>query len=332
LLTTLACQKAAAPIAPAAPPPEGRPSPAPAGLPVWIDADPSVGVPGRDVDDGLALLQALHSPELAIRGVSLVFGNADLPDVDTAGRGLLARWAPELPVHTGAEAAGQHDTPAVDALEAALELEPLTLLVLGPATNIAGLLTRRPDLAPRIQEVILVAGRRPGSRFTTGEVNPKGHRDLNFESDPDAFGVLLAADIPLVLAPFEISSKVWLRSSFLDTLVEHPDAALLVEPARLWLQKWVDHYAVDGFNPFDTLAVAWLLRRELLTCETRHAEIVQGPDDRILDIPRDARPLKPFLHVRDPAEVSAPRAVTYCHDVATDRFLDDLLARLIRAN
>ena len=45
---------------------------------VWIDTDPAVGIPGADVDDGLALIQAFHSPEMRVRGVSAVFGNAPL--------------------------------------------------------------------------------------------------------------------------------------------------------------------------------------------------------------------------------------------------------------
>ena len=47
-------------------------------LDVWIDTDTAIGVPGADVDDGLALVQAFHSPELVVRGVSSVYGNAPL--------------------------------------------------------------------------------------------------------------------------------------------------------------------------------------------------------------------------------------------------------------
>ena len=47
-------------------------------LPVWIDTDPSIRPGGYEVDDGFALIQAFHSPELSIRGVSLVFGNEPL--------------------------------------------------------------------------------------------------------------------------------------------------------------------------------------------------------------------------------------------------------------
>ena len=47
---------------------------------VWLDVDVAAGLPGRDVDDALALIHAFHSPELKVRGVSAVFGNAPLAD------------------------------------------------------------------------------------------------------------------------------------------------------------------------------------------------------------------------------------------------------------
>ena len=63
-------------------------------IPVWIDTDPAVGEPDRDVDDGLALLQAFRSPELEIRGVSVVFGNAELARGLPIARRLVRDYGP----------------------------------------------------------------------------------------------------------------------------------------------------------------------------------------------------------------------------------------------
>jgi pyrimidine-specific ribonucleoside hydrolase len=325
LVALLGCRKPT-PMAPEAPTPTPRTRPAVAPLPVWIDADPSVGVEHRDVDDGLALLQALRSEELTVRGVSTVFGNAPLAQVDPVARELLAAWAPGLPVHTGAAEPSLAPTPASEALAEALDRERLTVLVLGPATNLAAVLHARPDLVPRVREVIAVAGRRPGQRFTTGTTNPRGHRDLNFEQDPAAFQVLLDAGVPLVLAPFELSSKVWLEMDFLDQLAAGADAGRLVPPARAWLGLWQERYGVQGFNPFDTLAIGHLVHPELLTCAPMLARIEQGPDDRDESTPGTVPATKPFLHLRPDGD-GAP--VTYCHDVQADAFVDDLRRRLL---
>ena len=70
---------------------------------VWIDTDPAIGIPNCDVDDGLALIQAFHSPELRIRGVSAVFGNAPLEQAYPLAREVCERFGPPgLPVLEGA--------------------------------------------------------------------------------------------------------------------------------------------------------------------------------------------------------------------------------------
>lgn len=329
LVAMLGCRK---PV-PAAPPEtmQGRPA-VPVASPVWVDADPSVGELHRDVDDGFALLQALNSPELAVRGVSIVFGNAELERADPIGRALMADWAPEIPVYTGAEGPHREETEASRALAEALRKEPMTVFVLGPATNVATVLTHHPELAERILAVVAVAGRYEGQRFTTGTTNTRSHRDFNFEKDAEAFQVLLDAKVEVVLAPFEISRKVWVREPYLQRLAQSESrASQLVEPAGVWLNFWTDTFAVDGFNPFDTLAIAWLVRRDLITCDRRIATIEVLPDDRTEAAMQGTDVVtKPYLIVRQQTEGTAGSMVTWCHDVESEAFLDDLHQRLTR--
>jgi inosine-uridine nucleoside N-ribohydrolase len=303
----------------------------PAPQAVWIDTDPAVGVADRDVDDGFALLQAFHSPEIVVRGVSVVFGNAPLAQAWPIGLRIVGRFAPPaVRAYRGAAKAAELGTEnaATRALAAALRREPLIVLVLGPATNVATVLKNHPELRPRILRVVAVAGRRPGQRFTTGTTNPKGHRDFNFEEDPEAFRVLLASAVPLTLAPFEISSKVWLRLPDLDAIAR-ADATTqwIVRPARQWLGLWTRTFAVDGFNPFDTLAVARVTSPSLLTCETLPARIDILPDDATeARVQGTTVSSKPYLLVS--RDFRAPAvAVEYCYGSA-DSFKADLLRRI----
>lgn len=64
-------------------------------IPVWIDTDPSVARGGHEVDDGFALIQAFHSPELEVRGVSVVFGNAPLDTAWPIGREIVEKFGPK---------------------------------------------------------------------------------------------------------------------------------------------------------------------------------------------------------------------------------------------
>jgi inosine-uridine nucleoside N-ribohydrolase len=300
-------------------------------LAVWIDTDPAVGVPDRDVDDGFALLQAFRSPEIAVRGVSVVFGNAPLERAWPIGRSIVRRFAPAgVRAYRGAGGASDlgRETPASRALAVALRREPLVVLALGPATNVATVLKNHPELRDRIVRVIAVAGRRPGQRFTTGTINTSGHRDFNFEEDAEAFRVLLTSRVPLTFAPFEISSKVWLKQADLDAIARGgASAEWVVAPARQWLGLWTRTFAVDGFNPFDTLAVARATSPSLLTCETLPARIDVLPDDVTEKRMQGTAPAsKPYLLVSRDFGPPAP-PVEYCYDIA-DTFKADLLRRL----
>ena len=163
---------------------------------VWIDTDPSIRPGGYEVDDGFALIQAFRSAELDVRGVSLVFGNAPLDLEIPIGQEIVRRFGPTgLGVYAGA--AGPEElgeaTDASAALAEALQREPLTVLVLGPGTNIGTVLMRHPELADRLVELIAVAGRRPGQRFVTGEMTNSPFCDCNFDKDPGSFQVMLDA-------------------------------------------------------------------------------------------------------------------------------------------
>jgi inosine-uridine nucleoside N-ribohydrolase len=297
------------------------------GAAIWIDTDPSVQRGGHEVDDGFALVQAFHSPELQIRGISVVFGNAPLATAFPIGQEIARRFGPEkMPVYRGAASAEElgQETDASLALAAALRTERLTILVLGPATNIATVLRNHPDLATKIDRIIAVAGRRPGQHFQTGR-SPQPFRDLNFELDARAFQVILDSGVHLVLAPWEVSSKVWIRQADLDGLVaSSPALSWLVEPASDWLAVWKQAFAVDGFNPFDTLAVGYALAPDLLHCESLPTRIETLPNDITTT---DSPAQKPFFLVSK--EIKSGQVVQYCSDVQA-KFKMDLLKRLAR--
>jgi len=300
-------------------------------IPVWIDTDPAVGETHRDVDDGLALLQAFHSPELALRGVSVVFGNTSLEQALPIARDIVTRFGPPgLTVEPGASGPNQVgvETAASGAMAEALRREPLTILALGPMSNVATVLRNHPELARRIVRVVAVAGRRPGQCFTTGCHNTCGHRDFNFEQDPDAFSILLASDVPLALAPFELASQVWITSRDLDRLEAASDAGRWIAPAaRTWLQLWMETFGVDGFNPFDTLAVAYVTTPQFVAVESLAVEIqVLSDDGTERRMQGTAVPEKPYLLVSSGRDALA-RHVEYCHK-ALAPLKEDILRRV----
>lgn len=296
-------------------------------IPVWIDTDPSVERGGHEVDDGFALVQAFHSPELDIRGVSVVFGNADLPKAWQIGKDIVDRFGPaRLGVYRGA--AGSDDlgkpTDASEALTLALQQGPLHIFAIGPVTNVATVLRLHPELAKNVVQVIAVAGRRRGQHFVVSRRQAHAFRDFNFEMDVAAFQVLLDSRVPIVLVPWEISSKVWIRRRELEQLRRGgPDARYLFAPASDWLTWWQENIGVDGFNPFDTLAVAYLTSPALIHCQKADARIEYAPDDTL---PAETAKTKPYLL----ASFAPPSSGTllYCSE-ADAQFRNDLMGRVL---
>lgn len=295
---------------------------------VWIDTDPAVGVPGCDVDDGYAIVQALGSPELEVVGVSTVFGNAPIDVVHPIACELLDVAGATVPVFRGAGSATELGKPseASEALCGALAAAPLRVLALGPLTNVATVVRTHPELARRIEEVVAVAGRRPRQRFMVGDRGPLP--DFNVECDPEAAVALMgAAQVPVALAGFEVATHVLITPAHLDVLLEGPPAARwLAERSDAWMAWWAEHLGSEGFHPFDTLAVGVLVAPELIELDEMEAAVVRtepGEADYRGGTPVEAQLLAAPSLARGRPVRYATRAVP--------GFAEDLVGRLLRA-
>jgi pyrimidine-specific ribonucleoside hydrolase len=284
----------------------GRGDDRPAAEAVWLDVDPAVMPGGHEPDDGVAMVQAFHSPELRVAGVSVVFGNAPVDRGHPIAQEITARFGPpELAVHQGATAPSLAPTPASRALIAALEKEPLTVLALGPATNVAAALRERPDVAQRIEMVILVIGRRPGEPLTFPGGGPN-LLDFNFELDPEAAEIVLRSGAPIVLAPFELAAKLPIDGEEWAGLWDTPFGRFFRRPIEDYLDWFGENYGRRATYPFDSFAVSYLVAPELLRCDQTSVVVREGPADG----DSDTGGSKPWLVRTDTGE---GRPVTWCH-------------------
>ena len=277
---------------------------------VWLDVDTATGI--GDVDDGLMLIQSFHSPEVKIRGISVVFGNAPLKLALPIARDITGRFGPQgtAPVAGAASASdfGKR-TPAVEAMAAELERGPMTIVAVGPVTNVGTLVKLYPRLHGRIERIVMVAGRRPEQRFVTGQKQKTPHRDFNFELDPTAMQAILDTKIPLVFVPWEVSSQVWISRDDLEALRNTGGSgAWVARTSRYWIERWEKGIDPRGFNPFDTLAMGWLTHPHLIEAEEMSITIEEAPNDRTP--PGQPAKMKPYLVAR-PATAQG-RAAIYC--------------------
>ena len=300
---------------------------------VWIDTDLSVGMTRHkregycDVDDGYAVLQLIKADTIEICGISAVFGNTIIENSYPLSQQMSTEFAMgNIPVYKGAgEAIDLKDVnsnEAVEALAEALRRQPMTIMAIGPATNIGLLLLKHPELRSEIQEVVLVAGRRtPQDYFKIG--NKGNHaQDLNFDLDNDAFRLMFEHGVPVTLCPFEISNKVWIKAEDLDALEKGDEGnKWLANASRAWLQQWVDQGA-DGFNPFDVLASHYIISPEDIISENLNARLEIHPDDTVKENNKEV--FKPYLL----CDKKEGFPVKYCYDVVSGyhkKLMDSLL-------
>jgi purine nucleosidase len=289
---------------------------------VWVDTDAACEPGWNDPDDCLALL-ALLQTDVEVVGVSTVFGNAAatrthsiaMEAVRRAGGGRAA-----VPVYRGcaepfSACAGNA---AVAALRAAIDAGPLTIVALGPVTNVARAFSAAKPAQRAQVEIVAVMGRRPGHRFHPTENRSRdawlfGHgpvfRNLNAELDPQAVAVLLALQPRLTLVPYEAARQVMLDADDLERIAARDAAgAWIAARCKVWLAQWRERVGLDGFYPFDLVAAMYLLGPRRFDCARVNAWVGRDPQRTVFE----RAPALLVSQEAPPADRLAASPVRYC--------------------
>ncbi|MGK0137380.1 MAG: inosine-uridine nucleoside N-ribohydrolase [Algoriphagus sp.] len=254
---------------------------------VWIDTDIMIGNPkgfaANEVDDGIALLMAIENQDkLEIKGISLITN----VDYGYEVSDKLLKWYAADEDHflfKGADTCGNLnlENEATRALARALKMSSLSILALGPATNIAILLNKHPELASKIDEVIFCAGRGPNTKFVAGlgiTIMP----DYNFEMDVAAFKVVLESGVKVVLAGFESSKSLFLGETDYAFLKSGNEKnKWLYQTLRPWSKRNISFYGSDGFIPYDCTPLGYLTHPQYFkTKANQPVRIIEKPNDQ----------------------------------------------------
>ena len=210
-----------------------------------------------------------------------MYGNAPHRDVYRIAAELIELKRSDVAVIPGASSNlvadsldSKGELPAVEFMAQALRQQSLTIAAIGPLTNIAALIHTHPDLVGNIQQLIIVAGRTPGNQFFIGDTGPVA--DFNFDNDVAAMQTLLDAKLPLVLAGFELTNQVVITEQDLEVIraKNTPLAEYFYKNSLDWVRHWTATFAVDdGFHPWDSAAINYLLHPEYFIAEERAATI-----------------------------------------------------------
>jgi inosine-uridine nucleoside N-ribohydrolase len=277
----------------------------PAGLAAQTHAvifDTDFAVP--PTDDGMALLFALGSPEIELLGVTTVAGNesveqatadalrvleiagrsdvpvyqgADMPLVHEKSAYAVARWGswysdepPREPPGGFAEKRAEAGS-AAEFIARAVGERPgeVTIVAIGPLTNVAIALRGEPGLAAKVKQLVIMGGAVALLPDGAGNITPNA--EFNFWVDPEAAHAVLRSGIPIALSPLNISRKTALTKRWYEAMAatDTPVAALLrstlgvafdAEPERIWLM-------------YDQVAVASLVDPTLVTTEELYVDV-----------------------------------------------------------
>lgn len=248
-------------------------------IPVVIDTDPGI-------DDCLALLLALSSPELDVRAISTSYGNTVIENayrntVEILRKlkhparipiGIGARRPLKRPLCVAADTHGESGLgyaelpPAgvildyVKPLERLLaaQPEPVTLVTLGPVTSLARALHSDPALvrAKVARHVAMI-----GNIEAAG--NQTRFSEFNAWCDPEALATVLAAEIPTEMIGLDVTRKLVMRANEVDRLAD--SAPWLHDALRFYVEFHRKQEGLDGAVVNDVLAIAYLLQPEVLT-------------------------------------------------------------------
>lgn len=259
---------------------------------IIIDTDPGQ-------DDAVAILLALASPDdLDVLGVVAVAGNVPLPLTQKNAR-IVCELAgkPDVKVFAGCDApikrkliTAEHvhgktgldgppmkeptmplqDQHGVDFIIETLRNEDsgtVTLCPLGPLTNIATAFERAPDIANKVQEIVLMGG----GYFEGGNITPSA--EFNIYVDPEAADIVMKSGVPITMMPLDVTHKALTTKARVDrfralgTEVGDTVAAWTDFFERFDMEK----YGSEGAPLHDPTVIAYLIQPDLF--QGRHINV-----------------------------------------------------------
>lgn len=244
-------------------------------MPIILDTDPGI-------DDAVAIAAALFAPQLDLTLMTTVAGNVSVEETTRNALALMEFWQSDIPVAKGAatplvrklrDAAYVHGEsgmqgyafveharrplamPAFEAIYQSLKAsdEPVTLVTIGPLTNIALLLTQYPDCKDKIKRLVMMGGSAGRGNFTP-------NAEFNIAIDPEAAARVFESGLDIVMCGLDVTNTALLSPEYLQQLPG------LNKTGRM-LHALFSHYRsgsmATGLRMHDLCAIAFLVKPEL---------------------------------------------------------------------
>ncbi|WP_086429464.1 ribonucleoside hydrolase RihC [Staphylococcus cornubiensis] len=254
-------------------------------IPIIIDTDPGI-------DDAAAISLALHHPQLDVQLISTVHGNVPLQLTTRNAQQLIEYFHARVPVASGAAAplvqkpvhaphvhgesgmAGytfdEPTTPLIsnNSVETMKDLllqstTPMTLVPIGPLTNIALLLKMYPEVHTYIHQIVLMGG-------SAGPGNITPAAEFNVYADPESAHIVFQSGLPIVMAGLDIARASNLPHALLPEIKDMNQTGHM-------LYHLFQHYRgesfLDGLNVYDAYTIMYLCHPELFTVHPAQVDV-----------------------------------------------------------
>jgi len=261
-------------------------------LRILLDTDPGI-------DDALAILLALAAPEIDLAALSIVHGNCPLSVALRNGLDVLALGgAAHIPVAAGCDrpllrapvhAREVHGisglgyavlppSPAQPVAEHAIDLlirevmaapGTITLVAVGPLTNVALALRKEPRLAGSLRELIYMGG----AFRAEGNISPLA--EFNVYTDPHAAQIVFSSGAPITIMPWDITREVRITRTQIERLLQRggPIAHFVAEATRYYMEMHQARLGVAGCALNDPAALVLAYMPQLSVTRAVNVEV-----------------------------------------------------------
>lgn len=268
-----------------------------------IDTDPAMGTLGGDPEDSFAIMLALNSPEITVEGITVVQGNVPAEKGYANARHLLRLLEREdVPLKRGCLRPLSPDRKAqinwleqrYGAIQITEMLEPdgadpdaiafmtdlvlsnpgeITLLTIGPLTNVATAIKQVPEFAPSLRNIVMMGG----TAECAGNISPAA--EFNYWQDPEAADIVFRSGAELTMVGLDVCHQTHLFPQQVEKCASSGSklAQFVQEATAPWFQLMAGGVGSgNSLHLYDSLATAVAMDPGLVTLEESYVEIETG--------------------------------------------------------
>ena len=257
---------------------------------IILDCDPGH-------DDAIAIMLAARHPTIDLLGITIVAGNQTLNKTLVNGLNVCQKLDINVPIHAGMPKPIMREQIVADNIHGESGLDgpifaplvrkaeskhaiqyiidtlmnsdgDITLVPVGPLTNIAVAMRMQPAILPKIREIVLMGG-----AYGTGNFTPSA--EFNIYADPEAARVVFTSGVPLVMMGLDLTNQTTCTADVISRMkkVGGPAGELFSDIMSFTLKTQYENYGLAGGPVHDATCIGYLINPDAFKMQDMYVEI-----------------------------------------------------------